>query len=69
LVSNLLSESVDSFITEGLVSSVLFVSLGLGFNDVGEDLVNNDNNVVHWGLVGNAQSDGTDDCVSEWVLV
>lgn len=40
LITDLFLKSVDGFIAKGLVSLVLFVSFGLGFNDVLKDLVN-----------------------------
>lgn len=67
--SDLLLQSGDGLVTNGLVRSVLLISNLLVSVDLAQDLINQEGDLLEWGLDGNVHGNGGQDGRSELVLV
>lgn len=69
VLSDLLLQSRDGLVTDGLVRSVLLISNLLVGVDLAQDLINQEGDLFEGGLDGNVHGDSRQDGLSELVLV
>lgn len=69
VLSDLLLQSRDGLVTDGLVRSVLLISNLLVGVDLAQDLIDQEGDLLEGGLDGNVHGDSRQDGLSELVLV